>query len=48
MPKNMELKIAYAYYVNKYTDDQILKLFNIRPKTLRRIIAEYKDQFKEG
>ena len=49
MPEKLKKQIAQAYYVESYTQDTILKLFKIRPKTLKTILEEYKDEFvREG
>lgn len=45
MPKEIERKIAYDWYVEKHTVEDILKQYNIRKKTLQVILGKYKDEF---
>lgn len=48
MPKELERRIAHDWYVEKHTKEDILKQYNIRPKTFQTILGKYKDEFSES
>lgn len=47
MPKELERRIAMDWYVEKHTREDIIKQYNIRPKTFQMIIGKYKDEFQK-
>lgn len=45
MPEKLRRTIAGLFYEESLTKEELLKEFNIRPKTLAKILAEFKNEF---
>lgn len=45
MTEKLRRKIAEMFYQESLTKEELIKEFNIRPKTLNKILNDYKSEF---